>query len=187
VVLSLRDPDDESIARVLREDSAADLTYDAVGATVRGEHPSGYRHDRWVIDLGTDEGGRFERCGRAVLDWAAQHGAGIRVVPDGPVSPDLTFALVLRLPIGFALATARVVYVADENERIGFAYGTLPAHPEQGEEIFLVRRSGGRVSFEVEAFSRPRDPLARIGGPVTRWLQLRTNETYLDALRRIAE
>jgi uncharacterized protein (UPF0548 family) len=92
----------------------------------------------------------------------------------------------LRLPLGFVLATARVVHVVHTDERIGFAYGTLPGHPEEGEEIFLVDRADVRVTFEVAAFSRPRDPLARLGSPFTRWLQLRTNRTYLDALRRIA-
>jgi uncharacterized protein (UPF0548 family) len=29
----------------------------------------------------------------------------------------------------------RVVYVLDEPERRGFAYGTLPGHPESGEEL----------------------------------------------------
>lgn len=186
MLLSLREPDDASITRVLRKESTAGLTYADVGATVRGEHPPGYRHDRWEIDLGSDDGGRFQRCGRAVLGWEAQRGAGIRIIPDGPVSPDLTFALVLSLPLGFVIATARVVHVVDDEDCVGFAYGTLPAHPEEGEEIFLVRRAGGRVSFEVEAFSRPRDPLARLGAPVTRWLQVRTNKNYLDALHRIA-
>ncbi len=187
MLLSLREPDDEALARIVHEQSTTEPTYTDVGATVRGDHPDGYRHDRWDIDLGADDGDRFERCGRAVLEWAAQRGAGIRVFPEGAVTPDLTFALVLRLPIGFVVATARVVHVVDETERTGFAYGTLPAHPEEGEEIFLVRRGDGRVRFEVEAFSRPRDPLARLGAPVTRWLQIRTNKTYLDALRRIAE
>jgi uncharacterized protein (UPF0548 family) len=186
VLLSLRVPGDAEIHRALSRDEGAELTYADVGATVRGERPGGYRHDRWEVDLGPDEDGRFERCGAAVLGWAAQRGAGIRIVPDQPVVPDLTFVLVLRLPLGFVLATARVVHVAQDDECIGFAYGTLPSHPEEGEEIFLVRRSDGRVTFEVAAFSRPRDPLARLGAPITRWLQVRTNRTYLDALRRIA-
>jgi len=79
-----------------------------------------------------------------------------------------------------------VVYVVDEPARAGFAYGTLPAHPEEGEEAFLVHRYDGRVRFEVVAFSKPRHPLARLGAPVTRFLQLRTNNHYLDAMRRAA-
>jgi uncharacterized protein (UPF0548 family) len=186
VLLSLTAPSDAAVRRALERDRGAELTYPEVGATLRGERPDGYQHDRWEIDLGADEGDRFERAGAAVLDWAAQRGARIRIVPDERASPGLEFALVLPLPVGFAIATARVVDVVQTDATIGFAYGTLPAHPETGEEIFLIRRDDGRVSFEVAAFSRPRDPLARLGHPFTRWLQLRTNRTYLDALRRIA-
>jgi uncharacterized protein (UPF0548 family) len=186
VHFSLKEPGRSAIERLLSKDGDAELTYTPVGATARGEKPPGYRHDRWEIDLGPDDEDRFERCGHAVLQWAAQRGAGIRIVPDQPVSLDRTFVLVLPLPVGFALATARVVHVVENDQRIGFAYGTLPSHPEEGEEIFLVRRADGRVTFEVAAFSRPRDPLARLGAPITRWLQLRTNQTYLDALRDIA-
>lgn len=186
VLLSLKEPGADAIQRALSQDEGSELTYADVGATIRGERPDGYRHDRWEIELGADEEGRFERAGEAVLNWAAQRGAGIRVVPDRPARTDLTFVLVLRLPIGFVLATARVVQVVQSDDCIGFAYGTLPSHPEEGEEVFLVRRAGGRVTFEVAAFSRPRDPLARLGAPVTRWLQLRTNNIYLQALRRVA-
>ena len=186
MLLTLRSPTDLAIQRALSQDAHAELTYAEVGATVRGEKPDGYRHDRWQVDLGADEGDRFARCGQAVLTWAAQRGAGIRIVPDQLATPNLTFALVLRLPLGFALATARVVHVVRGDECIGFAYGTLPSHPEEGEEIFLVRRSDGRVTFQVAAFSRPKDPLARLGAPITRWLQVRTNKTYLEALRQVA-
>jgi uncharacterized protein (UPF0548 family) len=186
VLLSLNQPGADAIQRALSQDERSELTYADVGATARGERPDGYRHDRWEIDLGADEDDRFERSGEAVLGWAAQRGAGIRVVPDQPATMDLTFVLVLKLPVGCVLATGRVVHVVQSDECIGFAYGTLPSHPEEGEEIFLVRRSDGRVTFEVAAFSRPRDPLARLGAPVTRWLQLRTNKTYLETLRRVA-
>jgi uncharacterized protein (UPF0548 family) len=186
VLLSLTSPSDEAVRRALEQDRGTSLTYTEVGATFLGERPAGYRHDRWEVDLGADEGDRFARAGDAVLAWEAQRGAGIRVLPSQPAAPGLEVALVLRLPIGFALATARVVQLERSDACIGFAYGTLRSHPEQGEELFAVRRAAGRVTFEVAAFSRPRDPLARLGGPVTRWLQLRTNRTYLEALRRIA-
>ena len=54
-------------------------------------------------------------------------------------------------------APCRIVGVIEEEEdRWGFAYGTLPGHFEQGEEAFVVSRStDGRVHFEVTAFSRP--------------------------------
>lgn len=186
MLFSLRAPTTGWLDRIVADEQTAQLTYADVGATARQETPPGYRRDGWEADVGTDDGTRFERCGDAVLNWGAQRGAGIRVHPDRPVELDGTFALVLPLPIGHAIATARVVHVVRDDTAIGFAYGTLPAHPEEGEEIFLVRRRDGRVTFEVSAFSRPRDPLARLGYPVTRWLQLRTNRTYLDAIRTVA-
>ena len=110
----------------------------------------------------------------------------LTISPDRPVERDLTFALVVPLPLGFATAAGRVVYVVDESDCAGFAYGTLPAHPEEGEEAFLLRRRDGRVRFEIVAFSKPRHPLTRIGAPVARFLQLRTNNLYLETMRRLA-
>jgi hypothetical protein len=50
----------------------------------------------------------------------------------------------------------RVVHVVDEPRRRGFAYGTLPGHPEQGEESFTVtHEADDSVVFRVAAFSRP--------------------------------
>jgi uncharacterized protein (UPF0548 family) len=67
--------------------------------------------------------------------------------------------------------------------RFGFAYGTLPAHPEQGEEAFHIESDvHGTVRFVVTAFSRPRHPLARIGSPVARQVQLRVTRRYLTSL-----
>lgn len=53
-------------------------------------------------------------------------------------------------------APVRVVYVVDESNRKGFGYGTLPGHPQSGEESFIVERTpDGSVWLTVTAFSRP--------------------------------
>jgi len=84
------------------------------------------------------------------------------------------------------VAPCRVVYLVDEVDRFGLAYGTLPGHPEQGEEAFLVERSGkSSARFTITAFSRPREPLARIGGPVSRMVQRRATMGYVDAMRKL--
>jgi uncharacterized protein (UPF0548 family) len=60
----------------------------------------------------------------------------------------------------------------------------LPGHPEQGEEALrVVRGVGGAVAFEVVAFSRPADPLARLGSPIARFIQLRISRGYLEGVR----
>lgn len=38
-------------------------------------------------------------------------------------------------------APCQVVYVLDEPDRQGFAYGTLPGQPESGEEAFVIERA----------------------------------------------
>jgi uncharacterized protein (UPF0548 family) len=102
------------------------------------------------------------------------------------VHRDLTFAIVMHFAVGYVVATGRVVTVSDTPERFGFAYGTLEAHPECGEESFVVVRSGGRVAFRIVAFSRPRHLLARLGAPVARLVQRRVTRSYLTAMQEAA-
>lgn len=181
-MLRLAKPGPELIGRVLEDQRSQPFSYPEVGVTA-GTLPAGYHHDRFETDLGPDDGARFERAGRAILDWVPQRGAGIGVFPDVPVQPDLTMVLTIRLPVaGWAVAPARVVYLLDEPARAGFAYGTLHGHPARGEEAFIVTRGGGRVVFHVIAFSQPGLLLARLGAPVARAVQVRTITSYLRAM-----
>jgi uncharacterized protein (UPF0548 family) len=85
-------------------------------------------------------------------------------------------------------APCRIVSILDEPDRWGFAYGTLPGHPEQGEEAFVVSRdSTGSVRFEIRAFSRPTSRLVALSGPLGRAVQRRATEGYLASLRRYVD
>ena len=170
----------------MREQASRELTYAEVGATA-ATMPAGYRHDRWQEDLGRFDADRFARAADALRRWEIQRGAGLTIFPGEAVEPDMTFALVIRLPVGFALAAGRVVYVVDQPGNFGFAYGTLPSHPERGEEAFHVVRDGDQLSFRVTAFSRPRHPAARLGAPVARAMQLRVTRAYMTAMRHVAD
>jgi uncharacterized protein (UPF0548 family) len=59
--------------------------------------------------------------------------------------------------------------------RFGFAYGTLPDHPERGEERFIVEwnHADDSVWYDLLAFSRPCHWLARLGYPYARYEQAR--------------
>jgi uncharacterized protein (UPF0548 family) len=184
-VFSLVRPSPGDLADLVHGQAGCDLTYREVGATA-GTMPPRYRHDRWEIDLGAFDEDTFRRLAAALQHWQPQRGAGFTIAPGGPVTADLTFALVVPLPVGYMTGAGRVIDVTDQPEDYGFAYGTLPAHPEQGEEAFHVARHGGRLVFTVAAFSRPRHPAARLAGPLTRLLQLRANRSYLRAMRRAA-
>lgn len=161
------------------------LTYAEVGAT-RGELPTGYHHlrRRRVIGHGPAD---FERLGAAVLGYRIQRGLGILEEAETPVAqPGAQVTVVLGIR-GFGLrAPCRVVYVLDEPDRRGFAYGTLPGHPATGEELFAVEydRGTGTVYGVITAFSRPARWYTRLGGPLVRWAQRAAAAAYLAVLRR---
>lgn len=155
------------------------LTYPDVGATA-GVLPPGYHHVRASAVIGTGRN-RFERAGDAVLRWGMQRGAGLRVQATTDIAQEGTELLVRLGPIP---APCRVVYVLDEPDRRGFAYGTLPGHPESGEEMFSVRYDPATdaVHAEVSAFSRPATWWSKLGGPVTRLAQRVVTGRYLKAV-----
>ena len=80
-----------------------------------------------------------------------------------------------------------MVWAQTTGDERGFAYGTLPGHPESGEEAFLVRlEPGGDVVFTLRVFARLASPLARLGGPVSTVVQRLATERYLTVVRRAA-
>jgi uncharacterized protein (UPF0548 family) len=109
------------------------------------------------------------------------------------IRADETLVLVARLFGLCWLNAARIVYVLDETignvTRYGFAYGTLPAHSEMGEELFAVEwnRTDDNVSYNILAFSRPRLLLARLAKPITRHVQKRFRRDSAAAMRRAVQ
>src|SRR5579859_1537684 len=148
--------------------------------------PGGYRHDRYEAPVGAGAD-VFDRAAAALLAWQAQIGGGVKVFPAGSqVTDAATVVLLLRAGL-WAPAPCRVVYVIAEPDRAGFAYGTLPGHPECGEVAFTLTRDGDdQVRFVVRSFSRPVDPLARLCAPVARLVQTRVTHRYIDALTEAA-
>lgn len=88
------------------------------------------------------------------------------------------------LGIGFGIKfPVRVIYVVDEPRRKGFAYGTLPGHPEDGEESWIVEhRDDDSVWITVRAFSRPANRWWWAVYPVLRVVQEYYTRRYLRAL-----
>lgn len=156
------------------------FTYSAVGATdSQLSHGfDAFTHTR-VLNH-TD----FDVAARDLMSWRVQERAGLKVAASSTVvAPDTVVVMRLGIgPVGLRIP-CRVVYVVDRPDVQGFAYGTLPGHPEMGEESFLVsRRADGRVEFTVSAFSKPASRLARLGGPISRWAQAAMTQRYLRSL-----
>jgi len=143
------------------------FTYAEVGATrYDGEPlPAGYHHLRHRTCLGEVP---LATAADAVLEWRMHRATGARIEASAPrAAPGV--AVTVGLGVGPLRITApcRVVWSVEEPDRAGFGYGTLPGHPESGEESFVVERAAdGRLWFTVTAFSRPARWFTRAGGPV---------------------
>ena len=96
--------------------------------------------------------------------------------------------MTLGSPLIALAVPCRIVTVVDRQTRWGFAYGTLPGHPEQGEEAFIVSMAADQsVRFEIEAFSRPGDPLVKLSGPIGRAMQKGATAGYFRSLQRYVD
>lgn len=164
-----------------------ELTYPQVGATEDGRLPDGYRQVKARARVG-----RGERVYAAALhalgSFDMQRAAGLRVRTDTAMA-----TVGAKVEFGFGLgplrmwAPVRVVWVVNEPLRYGYGYGTLPGHPESGEEAFLVTLAPDEtVTLEVRAFSRPATWYSRLGRPMAEAVQDRTNHRYRAALVRLA-
>lgn len=146
--------------------------------------PEGYHQFRLRRRIGR---GRelFERAGGEILAYRMQKGTGIFRGASTPAAEAGT-AITVRLGVGpmGIVAPCRVVYVLDEPERRGFAYGTLPGHPESGEELFAVEYdpTDDSVYGMVVAFSRPGTWYTRLGGPAVRVVQRLVAGLYIRTL-----
>lgn len=166
----------------------AEPTYTDIGATLAETRPVGFHHDRYETLLGQGPE-TFRRAVTGLKTWKAHRLPGMRVFPDDQaISTGATVVVTLGTPIVALAVPCRIVSVVDEQTRWGFAYGTLPGHPEQGEEAFVVSMSTDQnVRFEIEAFSRPGDPLVRLSGPIGRSIQKGGSSGYLRALQRFVD
>ena len=153
--------------------------------------PSGYVVDHTRIRLG-EGAGVFTAAKVALGRWEQfQLGWVEAWSPDDPIRAGNDVAVAGRSLGLWWLNACRIVYVVDEPigtvVKFGFAYGTLPEHAESGEERFLIewdRAGDGSVWYDILAFSRPNQFLARLGQPWVRRLQKRFGRDSSQAMVR---
>ncbi len=169
----------------------AQPTYADIGATLADTRPEGFHHDHYEIVLGHGAEG-FEGAVIGLKSWESHRVPGVRVFPkEQVIHAGATVVVTLGTTLVVLAAPCRVVSVIDGQVQWGspgFAYGTLPGHPEQGEEAFVVSISPeDSVRFEIHAFSRPVDPIVRLSGPIGRGFQRSGTHGYLRSLRRYVD
>ena len=187
-MFSLARPSREELERVLAQARTTKPTFDHIGSTRSSDRIAGFRFDRYSETIG--HGAADWEAGRGGLRaWAAHRGAGASITPDNaPLTPDETVVVTVGIGPVHVLIPCRVSYVVDEPQQFGFAYVTLPGHPECGEESFMLTRSDDDdVTFTMTSHSHPAELLARLGGPISRLIQRRTNHGYIAGMRVFVE
>jgi uncharacterized protein (UPF0548 family) len=168
-------PGCDRINKFLQQRESDEFSYPFVGATRQPSPPAGYNvdHNRQLLGHGTDD---FEKAKAAIRNWKMFEVPGLELVRiDTPIEAGHNVAL-LAGHLGFwSLNSCRIVYVIDEEDRFGFAYGTLTEHVEIGEERFTVEfhPDNDEVWYDIFAFSRPGHILVKLGYPYGRYLQKR--------------
>jgi uncharacterized protein (UPF0548 family) len=159
------------------------LTYSEVGATA-GTLPTGYHHMRRSEIIGNGSA-FFAGASEALMSWQMHSRAGLQVVASAPRAARDVVALMRLGVAGHGLVIpCRVVYAIAEERRVGFAYGTLPGHPERGEESFVIELlDDDQVRLQVSAFSLPARWFTRLARPISGRAQALMTARYIRALR----
>lgn len=190
-MLTLRKPSSGRLHDFLVVQSKLDLTYPAVGATAN-QLPAGYVVDHTRIKLG-EGAGTFVAAKAALERWEHFRLGWVETWPsETPIQTGQVVAVIARVLGLWWLNACRIVYVVDEEgpvKRFGFAYGTLPEHAESGEERFSVEwhEADDAVWYDILAFSRPQQLLARLGYSLARRLQKRFARDSAAAMQRAVD
>ncbi len=177
-------PSSDAIARFLDEQRGLTLTYAEVGYTRDAREPAGYANDCYREPLGRGAA-EFAAARERVRAWRMFPAEWTAIEPPrAPIEPDRVVAVLVHALGVWWLNCSRIVYVIDEPRRFGFAYGTMPAHAERGEERFLVEHlDDDSVWYDLRAFSKPSYWGARLAYPVTRRLQKRFGRDSKRSMR----
>jgi uncharacterized protein (UPF0548 family) len=124
----------------------------------------------------------------AIRQWSGHRSAGAVLAPaTPPLDEGSTMAFGIRVLGVWATGTCRIVRLIDDDRAFGFSYGTLPHHPEQGEEMFAAHlNDDGSVTFRVAAFSRPSGLVTTAIGPIGRLIQRIMTRRYLAGFAAFA-
>lgn len=139
------------------------------------QFPPLFSHDYSQSRIG-EGAAAFEAAKAAFARWEMFDLDWVRVVnPQARIEPGAVVGVEAHTLGLWSLNFSRILQVVDTAACFGFLYATTQFHVEEGEERFLLEfdRASGTVVYTLEAVSRPRSALARLGFPVTRAFQRR--------------
>jgi uncharacterized protein (UPF0548 family) len=191
-VILLREPSDAQIERFLDDQRSLPFSYPEVGASRDGAppgYPVNYYRGRLGAGLET-----YMRAVEAIRGWKMYETGWTKLCwPEAPIKEGTVVGILGRHFGLWSLNACRIAYVIEEEgpllQRYGFAFGTLPAHVERGEERFTVEwhRADDSVFYEVFSFARPAHPLAKAGSPFVRLIQRRFASASMRSIAAAVE
>lgn len=180
-------PNEVALAQHWQNQQNQEFAYPEVGSS-SGKPPTGYNHDHEATLLGFGDG-VFRAATQALREWAMFPPSWTQIYPsNAPIETGTVVLVLFRL---FGLwwwhNSSRIVYLIDEPARFGFAYGTLPAHIERGEEIFWVElRDDGSVWYSIKAFSKPNRWYVWLAYPLARAYQRKfRRDSFVEMERKV--
>jgi uncharacterized protein (UPF0548 family) len=133
----------------------------------------GFDNDHNFVVLGKGET-LWQTAKMTLQHWQQFPATWTKIEPLAPLQKGEVVAVLFRIFGIWFVNAARIVYTFDDDNRYGFAYGTLPGHIEKGEECFWIERNAaGEVSYHIRAFSKPAYWMVWLGYPVARYYQRR--------------
>ena len=151
-----------------------------------GTPPKGFSHDLSRSEIGR---GRhvFAAAREAFRRWEQFNLGWVQVLnPMAKIAPGELVALEAHTAYLWSISFNRIVEVVDSPTRFGFMYTTTAFHVEEGQERFVIDfdPESESVSYLLEAVSRPRNILARLGYPISRAMQHRFARDSHARMRR---
>jgi uncharacterized protein (UPF0548 family) len=190
-VFFLVQPDRERVQMLLNQSAdvapACPDLLDLGQGLIASRMPLGFAHDISLSMVGNGEEA-FLRARGALEAWQQFDPGWVRVAnPEATVAVGELVAVVARTAGLWSLNLSRITAIVDTAERFGFLYATTAMHVEEGQERFVIEfeRSSGRVLYLIEAVSRPRHILARLGWPLARAMQHRFARDSHAGMRRV--
>jgi uncharacterized protein (UPF0548 family) len=184
-MLLLQKPSDLQIRAFLTAQQQSTFAYSPLEITRDSAASSDYTVDHNRVQLGSGAL-CFDAAVRAIQQWKMFDLGWVQLFFDNtPIERGSTVAVVVK-HLGFwSMNACRIVYVVEDQQRYGFAYGTLAEHAERGEERFLVEwdHLDDSVWYDILALSKP-GGMAKLGYPYTRRLQKKFAHDSKVAMQR---
>jgi uncharacterized protein (UPF0548 family) len=161
--IGLGNPSAAERRELVEQALAADVTYDHVGTTIDAARAAELGARETTRDLGVGQA-VFDAARRALVELTPQREVGSEVEPpDAVLVEGATIVFLLRRGPVHVLIPNRIVEVIDEPTRFAYAYGTLPGHPETGEEGFTVELlDDGTVRATIRVLAKAPNRVAQL-------------------------